>query len=1089
MIFNLNKGVSLIEVIVCVAIFAILTMSVYGVFTAIIKGVAFYREKTAISSLANHYMEIVRNIPYSEIGTLEGNPHGDLADLPNPIELVVDGANYQVYYAVSYVDDPADGTAVGGNDFSPNDYKHVKLYVKNVSKNTTYSFLTNFAPKGLEGMESGGALYIKVFDAVGQPIPGATIHIVNSSLTPNIDLTRTSDENGNWVEVGLPESANSYNILVTKSGSVSYSFDKTYPVSLQNPNPAKPDATVLNGQVTQISFSIDKLSDLFFYTKSQTCQAISGVGLEVRGSKIIGTPNVLKFDNTYYSNSQGKVSLEDIEWDNYTPGLTGQDYMIYGSSPIQQVNILPATNQDFNIILGPKTQNSLLTIVKDASTGNAVEGAQVDLQVSEAPSAYTIIAQAGSNGTITPSGSVLVNNGSNKTFNIEPETGYIIQNVFVDGVSIGPVSNYTFEDVIGNHAIYASFTGSVLWLQGWQYRKKIIISNTNIDSDLVDFPVLVKITDDSGMSESLASGYDIRFTDSTGSELLKYQRESWSGGGGGAVTANFWVKIPLLTHQNPTVIYIYYGKTGATDGQDPANVWDANFEGVWHMSDNASNKTVIDSTGKNNGTAVANTSTKSVAGKANGALTFNGSNDYVNLGDNVGNFSLSDNFTISSWVNPALDSSNDVIYGNTWDGYGYMLRITSSNKARFVLSRSSSRYLGIDSSVLSSGWHYITGVWDGANPKIFIDGIENSQTPVAQGSVSSITTSEHTKIGLDTTGDHHYFKGPIDEVRVSNLARSAAWIKFEYHNIADSDNLTFIGRETETGTRVIAATAGANGTITPSGDVIVNSGEDQLFIITPDYGYHISDVLADGESVGAGGIYTFNNVTANHTISASFEATAFSGGYVATGYTNGSIWSQQDWSGGSGQENFTDPAKYYQDNGGVSASEIPNALRLQKLGESYLSSGILTSSAFDTGTELSSYTTLTWMPTSQNPATGIKFQVAVNNDNLTWNFTGPDGTDQSYYTVPGTTITGANNNRYIRYKVFLSTDDPSKTPALTSVNINYVSGCFTPGQVMFPGLAESRGYQATITKNGYQTQIITPITVDGYNILEVLLGH
>ncbi len=71
-------------------------------------------------------------------------------------------------------------------------------------------------------------------------------------------------------------------------------------------------------------------------------------------------------------------------------------------------------------------------------------------------------------------------------------------------------------------------------------------------------------------------------------------------------------------------------------------------------------------------------------------------------------------------------------------------------------------------------------------------------------------------------------------------------------------------------TYTITASAGANGMITPSGAVSVNSGSNQTFTITPSSGYSIQDVLVDNASVGVLGAYTFSNVTANHTISASF---------------------------------------------------------------------------------------------------------------------------------------------------------------------------------------------------------------------------
>ena len=68
----------------------------------------------------------------------------------------------------------------------------------------------------------------------------------------------------------------------------------------------------------------------------------------------------------------------------------------------------------------------------------------------------------------------------------------------------------------------------------------------------------------------------------------------------------------------------------------------------------------------------------------------------------------------------------------------------------------------------------------------------------------------------------------------------------------------------------IKATAGAGGSISPSGNVSVREGRDQTFTITPDQGYAVSDVKIDGESVGAVTSYSFENVRKAHTIAVSF---------------------------------------------------------------------------------------------------------------------------------------------------------------------------------------------------------------------------
>lgn len=85
--------------------------------------------------------------------------------------------------------------------------------------------------------------------------------------------------------------------------------------------------------------------------------------------------------------------------------------------------------------------------------------------------------------------------------------------------------------------------------------------------------------------------------------------------------------------------------------------------------------------------------------------------------------------------------------------------------------------------------------------------------------------------------------------------------------------------------RIITATAGDNGKITPAGEVAVPKGKNQTFKITPNEGYHIQDVKVDRESVGAVKEYTFKDVTEPHTIHATFARNSSGGGGGSTTYT------------------------------------------------------------------------------------------------------------------------------------------------------------------------------------------------------------
>ncbi len=93
-------------------------------------------------------------------------------------------------------------------------------------------------------------------------------------------------------------------------------------------------------------------------------------------------------------------------------------------------------------------------------------------------------------------------------------------------------------------------------------------------------------------------------------------------------------------------------------------------------------------------------------------------------------------------------------------------------------------------------------------------------------------------------------------------------------SISNSDQAT-VRVNAAPSTHTITASAGEHGAIDPAGAVSVNDGDDKSFTIAADAHYHIADVLVDGVSVGAVSTHTFEDVTANHTIAASFAIDQF----------------------------------------------------------------------------------------------------------------------------------------------------------------------------------------------------------------------
>ncbi|WKZ28958.1 MAG: PQQ-dependent sugar dehydrogenase [Patescibacteria group bacterium] len=151
-------------------------------------------------------------------------------------------------------------------------------------------------------------------------------------------------------------------------------------------------------------------------------------------------------------------------------------------------------------------------------------------------------------------------------------------------------------------------------------------------------------------------------------------------------------------------------------------------------------------------------------------------------------------------------------------------------------------------------WVHVVTTHTGTTASIYLNG---------QAAGSGDTNKTLGIASSDIFEIHPYdggFAGLIDEFQAYNRA------------ITQAEASELAGGGGAPTTFTVTASAGANGAITPSGSVVVNSGANQSFTITPNGGYQVADVLVDGVSQGAVTSYTFTNVTANHTISASFSA-------------------------------------------------------------------------------------------------------------------------------------------------------------------------------------------------------------------------
>ena len=134
---------------------------------------------------------------------------------------------------------------------------------------------------------------------------------------------------------------------------------------------------------------------------------------------------------------------------------------------------------------------------------------------------------------------------------------------------------------------------------------------------------------------------------------------------------------------------------------------------------------------------------------------------------------------------------------------------------------------------------------------------ENGSITLATGDSATFTVRPNTGLGTGTYDETLTVTG----TNGGNSAQASVSLTFTVEQPYIPPVVTYY----------INAGAGENGSISPSGRVVVPAGGSRTFTITADEGYVVADVLVDGVSVGPVGSYTFSNVRANHTISVIFR--------------------------------------------------------------------------------------------------------------------------------------------------------------------------------------------------------------------------
>ena len=254
------------------------------------------------------------------------------------------------------------------------------------------------------------------------------------------------------------------------------------------------------------------------------------------------------------------------------------------------------------------------------------------------------------------------------------------------------------------------------------------------------------------------------------------------------------------------------------------NVWDTNVKMIQHMVDKTTS-TVLDSTSNaNNGTKKGAGEPASGTGKIGLGQTFDGANDYINVASSASLNAIT-NFTLSLWCKGNTDSS--FFISKFADAnvrfYGYC--VATTKKASICVkdgTPDATERLESTSALSNTEWSQLTFVANGTTIKLYFNGVEEDTSTLAYSFAEQ--TGRALEIG-GTTFWGVYWNGGMDEVQLSSVARTAGWIKANYHS--ENDTLIAYGSE-----EVGVITQSLVGILTVSGIITNKTNKNLTGILT-----------------------------------------------------------------------------------------------------------------------------------------------------------------------------------------------------------------------------------------------------------------
>ncbi len=387
-----------------------------------------------------------------------------------------------------------------------------------------------------------------------------------------------------------------------------------------------------------------------------------------------------------------------------------------------------------------------------------------------------------------------------------------LKNINADAYNAGTSISTTFTNDIDNNTRAIDDSWDIgadefgvdegnWWEATFTKCKNVNIKNAST-TELTNYPAYVDVTYDSDMQSDFD---DIRFTTNEcgdGGSLLDYEIESHTA----STDADVWVQVPSIPASGTSTIAMYYASSTAISAENMEGVWDDGFVFVQHLQEDPSGSDPqgIDSTSYSNDCSNDGSleSGDLISGKVDGALEFDGgTNDRYMCGtDSSVNFGSDTDFTIEAWYKTSTsDGGPDPMVSKIDTGnspyQGYQLFNSWGNLRFYLRDVNNAEVYSQISNVADGNWHYGVGVADrDGNMELYNDAVRGDQDSLS--SIADIDDEHELMVGSNPNYNYN-FVGDLDEVRISNVVRSAKWIEQNYNMIENqSSYVTFDSEET-----------------------------------------------------------------------------------------------------------------------------------------------------------------------------------------------------------------------------------------------------------------------------------------------------